>query len=103
MYLELLHYEETNMAQCDKCGQSIQFKKVGAKWHPVNSDGTSHFSVCKTAQRLTQPVPEKAALYTKSKHRYFWFGELPPWDESLGDFRDFTDQEKAEGKVCQRV
>lgn len=32
---------------------------------------------------------------------YVWCGSIPPWDPSLGEFRDFTPEEKAAGLVCQ--
>lgn len=32
---------------------------------------------------------------------YVWCGDVPPWDPSLGEFRDFTPEEKAAGLVCR--
>lgn len=31
---------------------------------------------------------------------YVYCGEVPPWDESLGDYREFTDRERDAGEVC---
>jgi hypothetical protein len=36
-------------------------------------------------------------------HVYSNGDEVPPWDESLGEFRDFTDSEKLAGIVCEPV
>lgn len=88
------------MAQCNKCGLPIQFKKVGAKWHPRNADGSEHWDACKRNQRQEKPIENNSALYTTTKNTHFWCGGLPPWDDSLGDFRDFTEQEKTERLVC---
>jgi uncharacterized protein YwqG len=92
------------MAQCYNCGGSISFKKIDGKWHPRNADGSEHWDVCKRMQREGQPIQQKPALYTQSKHTHFWIEnqDIPPWDESLGEFRDFTEEEKREGKICQR-
>lgn len=34
---------------------------------------------------------------------YVWCGDVPPWDPSLGEFRDFTPEERAAGLVCRPV
>jgi hypothetical protein len=36
-------------------------------------------------------------------HVYTNGDEVPPWDESLSEFRDFTDSEKLAGIVCEPV
>lgn len=38
--------------------------------------------------------------FTGTAH-YVWTGEVPPRDESLGDFRAFTAEASADGPVCR--
>lgn len=93
---------------CQKCGRPIAFKRLASgKWCPTNVDGSDHWDTCRGIVR----TPEWCAARIAQEHREFpsgwrgtashvWSGDIPPWDESLGDFRDFTDAEKAAGEVC---
>lgn len=45
-------------------------------------------------------VPPRTQLEISDLTLYLYCGELPPWDEALGVFRNFTDQEKSAAVVC---
>jgi hypothetical protein len=106
---------------CEQCGLPLKFtQKAGKngelKWFPTNPDGSDHWDACSRvkAQRagLINPdgTPNIEAMarrhppgWTKTRREitHVWSGDIPPWDESLGEYRDFTETEKAQGLVCQ--
>lgn len=97
---------------CRKCGAVIIFRRKPGrggelKWWPCNPDGSNHFETCHPpyteamraeGQRRHPPVK----IPCRTRGAYFWTGPVPPWDESLGAYREFTEAEKAEGLVCSR-
>jgi hypothetical protein len=101
------------MANCRKCGLPLKFiQKLGRegvlKWFPMNPDGTGHWDICKVTQRQ-QPAYQETNVsrnsngkttYPIDPYTHQWIGMEPPWDESLSEFRDFTDEEKAQRMVC---
>jgi hypothetical protein len=105
------------MHLCRKCGLPLSFKRIQkGKLCPTNPDGSDHWDLCRTTW-LRNMRPEERAAYDLADAamrapRPTW-GEgithvycddrIPPWDESLGEFRHFTDAEKVAGIVCQPV
>lgn len=103
-------------SRCDKCGLPISFKRLpNGRWSPTNPDGTDHWDKCKEVQRkawgLINPdgTVNWAKLHSMGRKAttgptvgWFYCGDVPPWDESLGQFRSFNEAEKAEGLVCYR-
>lgn len=91
-------------AICRKCGEPLAFRKLSSgKWSPMNPDGSDHWDLCRSITRAGKPetapgIPTRGVGVT-----HVWAGALPPWDESLGEFRDFTAEEKAAGIVCRAV
>lgn len=69
------------MSTCKKCGGFISFYKKQGKWWPKHD-----FDECRRIYRLKNPPEEKTVKVTLGKHKEFYTGEVPPWDESLGDF-----------------
>lgn len=99
------------MTVCKKCGGPITFRKLpSGKSMPVEVDGSEHWDICKRrkleqlspAQR-EQLLAAKPPLTTATTATHVYCGELPPWDDSLGEFRDFTPEEKAAGLLCRPV
>jgi hypothetical protein len=97
------------MATCNKCGSPIKFKLlVTGKWCPTNPDGGEHWDDCKKAQRCGNPNeiqhrgPEFQPGRTGGYSSRVWNSGLVPWDESLGEFRQFTPAEVAAG-IARRV
>lgn len=92
------------MSICARCGGQIAWKRLeSGKWCPTEPDGSSHFDICKARQRLTRAPERKPALFTGHNVKWVWNGEVPPWDESLGEFRRFTVDEMCEAVICRRV
>ena len=100
--------------ECNKCGLDIAFKQIAnGKWRPTNSDGSNHRNACRSMQFTRLTPDERAALATRDAERHpprmmlardgshFWSGAVPPWDESLDPFREFTPDEIATGAVCK--
>lgn len=103
---------------CNKCGLEIGFRRLpNGKWCPTNPDGSDHWDLCSATWIANMSKSERAA-YDRSQaaarrprrtlpddltHVYTNGDEVPPWDESLGEFRDFTDSEKLAGIVCEPV
>ena len=52
-----------------------------------------------------RPAPPSGTLSvaTGDPNRPYWCGPVPPWDESLGEYRNFTVQEMIERKVCRLI
>lgn len=107
------------MSKCEKCGLPLKFiqklYKGILKWTPVNPDGSDHWDTCKTVQRKAMGLirsdgsVDMAKLEALSpprrtgrRVRFIYCGEVPPWDESLGSFRRFTEEEMLAGAVCRR-
>ena len=102
--------------KCEACGLPLSFKQLPTgKWCPCNSDGSDHWDSCKTIQRKRMGLINedgslnmerlealKPALFSRSEVTHVWCGELPPWDELLWEYRNFTAEECMEGIVCQR-
>lgn len=86
------------MTQCKKCGVEISWKRTGKQWTPINRDGSVHWFGCHSKHGVDHEVsaPICGPLVT-----HLCTGELPPWD--LGDFRDFTLEEKSAGVICKAV
>lgn len=88
------------MTECRKCGLPLKFKKLrSGKWSPTNLDGSDHWDLCKSVIRKTEGVVIEFFARTGGPG-YVWCGNVPPWDESLGEFRNYTDAEKQAGEVC---
>jgi hypothetical protein len=99
-------------ATCDKCGQPLSFvRRVGKygvmKLWPVNPDGSEHWDLCKRIQRegigMEAVMAKHPPACTHCRYTHVYCGAVPPWDESLGAFRDFTAAEKADATVCNKV
>jgi hypothetical protein len=104
----------TNTVLCDKCGHPItfiqrEFKGV-LKYMPVNPDGSEHWDICRGIVRTPEwcraRIAQEHREYPsgwRGKAKYVYCGDVPPWDESLGAFRQFTAAEIAAGVVCRPV
>jgi hypothetical protein len=101
------------LAICRKCRHPIKFIqrdfKGVLKYMPVNPDGTEHWDICRgivrTPEWATRRIAEEEADYPsgwRGKAKYVYIGDVPPWDESLGEFRKFTPAEIATGQVCAK-
>ena len=103
---------------CEKCGRPLAFKQLeSGKWCPCDPDGSDHWDGCKAIQRRRMGIlnadgtvnwkklhRKDPPLLTKGRDvRWVWAGAVPPWDESLGEFRKFTMDEMLESAVCQPV
>ena len=88
------------MTECRRCGLRIRFERRGEKWWPVNLDGSSHWDLCKQERRRIAPPSQKPGRVGYTQNTHFWIGAEPPWDELLGEYRDFTDAEKTTREVC---
>jgi hypothetical protein len=107
------------LSKCKKCGQPLRFiEKSGKggvmKWWPVNPDGSDHFDKCSeitnrlngyvnsdgtpNLKRMAEAHPPD---WTGLKVKHVYCGSLPPWDESLGEFRKFTSEEISAGAICR--
>jgi len=90
---------------CKKCGLPLAFKKLASgKLCPVNPDGSDHWDLCRGVTRdldsaITRCIQERG-LSSSGRPTHVYTGDVPPWDESLGAFRDFTADEIAAGVVC---
>ena len=60
----------------------MQYEWRNGKWWPLHD-----WDECTRVYRLTHPPSPKPVLYTDSEHSEFYSGTVPPWDESLGEFR----------------
>ena len=77
------------------------------KWFPANPDGTEHWDLCKRIQRerigMEAVMAKHPPARSRSRVTHVYCGAVPPWDESLGEFRDFTAAEKAAATICNKV
>lgn len=107
------------MSECRKCGLPLKFiRKTGRhgelKWWPVNPDGSDHFDRCSEitnrlngyvngdgTPNLKRMAEAHPPAWTGLKVKHVYCGEVPPWDESLGEFREFTPEEISTGVVCR--
>lgn len=88
---------------CGKCGLPLGFKlltsgKGKGKYCPTNPDGTDHWDTCRE-ERMKNPVfrekqlkldaemMKPAITKCRIKKVKFYSGDIPPWDESLGEFK----------------
>lgn len=96
--------------RCNRCGGPITFhRNASGKLVPTELDGSEHWDICKRRrhERLT-PAARARLPATKTPQTtcpapevtHIWSGDLPPWDGSLGEFRNFTPEEMAAGEVC---
>lgn len=94
-------------AVCRKCQGPIIFRRnSNGKWEPREVDGSEHWTVCNARVAKATPAKEKPPLYTEPGPdiAHLWSNDaLPPWDESLGAFRNFSAEEVAEGIVCRLI
>lgn len=102
----------SSTATCAKCGQPLSFVwragKYGVmKWFPANPDGSDHWDLCKRIQRerigMEAVMAKHPPARSRSRVTHVYCGAVPPWDESLGEFRDFTAAEKAAATICNKV
>lgn len=88
------------MQNCRKCGSALKFKRLrSGKWSPINPDGSDHWDLCKSITRRAQGT-EIEYFGRTGGPGYVWCGPVPPWDESLGDYRCYTDAEMQAREVC---
>jgi hypothetical protein len=89
------------MTECRKCGLPLKFKWLRqGKWSPINPDGTDHWDLCKSTTRRAEGIEISYEGRTGGPG-YVWCGRVPPWDESLGEYRPYTDQEMQAREVCE--
>ncbi len=64
-------------------------------------DGSDHWDDCRAATRRSEgPVVEFHGRTSGSGDGFVWCGDVPPWDESLGQHRPYAEAEKLAGVVC---
>ena len=51
------------MATCRDCGQSIEWRNFGGRWHANNPDGTTHN--CRLSVEREEEIPPKDAYCAK--------------------------------------
>ena len=96
------------MSACRKCGLPLAFKRMpNGKLRPTNPDGSDHWDLCsqtrwKASGRKNVEFGARTKGKVKKADHYVYSGSVPPWDESLGEFRLFTEAEKLAGEVCER-
>lgn len=102
-----------SVASCSKCGKPISFVQKSyrgfMKWCPVNLDGSEHWDACRgivrTPEWRDRRMAEEAAEFPcrgfKGAVTHIYCGSVPPWDESFGAFRFFTEAEITEGAICR--
>lgn len=89
------------MSTCRNCGSELKWKRLAnGKWCPTNIDGSDHWDLCASLTRKADGPVVKFFVRTGGAG-YVWCGDVPPWDESLGSFREFTEREMQEGLVCE--
>jgi hypothetical protein len=94
---------------CLKCGKPIAFKLLPTgKWCPTNPDGSDHWDDCRGIVRNPEWAAKAMKQHPPVKVRprgltHVWNGVLPPWVGSLGDYREFTADEKANRSITRRV
>lgn len=104
---------------CDACQRPLAFRLLpSGKWCPCDPDGSDHWDRCKQIQRKAMGLLNddgtvnwgrletlKPAGWSRraSDITHVWSADLPPWDESLGEYRNFTLQEMAEQIVCSPI
>lgn len=120
---------EAEMASCKFCGEGITWRDERTGWVPLDSYGRDHRETCRGVSVYTRRsaannnheqrvreflrprsnVVRKAATQpSKPRATHGWCthvyaGIVPPWDDSLGMFRDFTPIEKQQGAVCTEI
>ena len=97
---------------CQKCGLPLAFKKLpSGRWCPTNVDGSDHWDICRETMLAAMSPEQRAALQRRDADRArgvwtgtakrVYAGSVPPWDESLGSFREFTADELASGMTAK--
>jgi uncharacterized protein YifE (UPF0438 family) len=90
---------------CAKCGLPLGFKRLkSGKWCPTNPDGSDHWDLCRETALAAMTPEERAWKVYKDaqaarpvvtgKHIKTYKGDVPPWDESLGEFQPEVKREK---------
>lgn len=115
------------MATCKNCGNWIRWEKRAERWVPFDDHG-DHREHCTVAsdqmraaarlqnheRRVAQFLALRQTPKSSVQHRsqgvhgrttatHVYCGDIPPWDDSLGEFRNFTDVEKRAGVVCRLI
>lgn len=86
--------------RCYKCGGWVQWRQLeSGKVCPENLDGSDHWDECrerrikndsefrKRCERIDAEL-SKPRTTNFGKRTEFYAGEIPPWDGSLGEFRE---------------
>ena len=119
------------MSACKFCGLDVTFHGYGRA--PTDPCGRDHRETCPGIYRQSRqavrdsdheqavqrflfeayqlPKPADKRISRRGPRRtcgslvthVYCDDRIPPWDESLGAFRDFTDAEKLAGIVCEVV
>lgn len=86
------------MAACRKCGEKIDFNRVGGKWHPTNEDGTQHWKSCRAKNELEirRGPTITGREYRSSCERC----NVPNWEECACSF---TAAERANQEADERM
>lgn len=84
--------------KCYKCKELVQWRKLpSGKVCPENLDGSDHWDICREKRLQHDPAfrakiatldkEREKPITTYSKYDKLYEGTIPPWDESLGEFR----------------
>jgi hypothetical protein len=69
------------------------------RWRPAIS-GSDYWDACQATTRRSEGTVVKFHGRTSgSGDAFMWCGDVPPWHESLGDYRPYTDAEKLAGRL----
>jgi hypothetical protein len=92
---------------CNVCHGPISFRqRANGKWEPCELDGSDHWDIC-SRRKWEQSGRSKAGkppsfTLPNADITHVWNNpDIPPWDDSLGTFRNFTPEETTAGVVCQ--
>ena len=99
--------------ECYKCRELVLVERLPeGKWLVTNLDGSFHWELCKQTrwQRLS-PAEQAAQIKRDLRDNppvcvigpdvtHVWNGDVPPWSEELGEYRDFTAAERSAAAVC---
>ena len=96
---------------CRNCGLPLSFKRLkSGKLCPTNLDGSDHWDLCRETQNAAL-TPQDRGRRDKARSRpvvtgtitHAYCGSVPPWDDSLGPFRDFTAEEKRDSSITRAM
>ena len=65
----------------------------------VNKGGTAEWEACRAARRSV-PVVKFHGRTVGSGDAFVWCGDVPPWHESLGEYRPYTEADRLVSVVC---